>query len=187
MVIEAMRGVVVLLATGCLYGDPHVNNGYRSDIGVDGDPRIAAHSGVDFDADDGDAVLAVAPGTVVSSVSDADGAGLCVLLEHTCMGCEPAFFYTAYCHLQRSLVSAGRPVKRGEQIGEAGHSGVLSGGIAHMHLAMCTFECTFAVRDGELAGTLDPMDFDVGCFDADRKYVPADKPILTHPIACLGR
>src|SRR5258706_8051706 len=115
--------LALLVLSACVFGDPHVNNGYRSDIGVAGDPRLAAHSGVDFDADDGDAVLAVAPGTVVSSARQPEGAGLCILIEHTCMGCEPAFFYTAYCHLQRSLVSAGRPVLRGEQIGEVGHSG----------------------------------------------------------------
>ena len=53
--------------------------------------------------------------------------------------------------------------------------------------AMCTFACTFAVRDGDFIGTLDPMDYDAGCFDSEQKYVPAERPILTHPIACIGR
>jgi len=180
-------GLLVVGTASCLIGDPHINNGYRSDIGVAGDPRLAEHSGVDFDAEDGDPVLAVAPGTVVSTENAPAGAGLCVLVEHTCRDCDPSDFYTAYCHLQRALVTAGRPVKRGERIGEVGHSGAFSGGIAHMHLAMCTFACTYAVPDGSFAGTLDPMDFDVGCYDPDRSYVPSDRPILTHPIACLGR
>jgi murein DD-endopeptidase MepM/ murein hydrolase activator NlpD len=185
--VAVARGLAIFLGIGgCIITDPHVNNGYRSEVGVTGDPRIAEHSGVDFDADDGDPVLAAAPGTVVSSAVS-DGAGLCILIEHLCRDCRPEDFYTAYCHLQRSLVTAGRPVKRGEKIGEVGHTGVFSGGVPHMHLAMCTFACTFAVRDGQFTGTLDPMDYDAGCFDPDRTYVPTDRPILTHPIECLGR
>ena len=184
--VVIVRPIVLGLLASCLIVDPHVNNGYQSTTGVRGDPRIAAHSGVDFDAEDGDPVLAVAPGTVVSS-DLSDGAGLCVLVEHTCRGCEPEHYYTAYCHLQLSLVTAGRPVKRGEKLGEAGHTGVFAGGVSHVHLAMCTFPCTFATRDGDFAGTLDPMDYDAGCFDAERSYVPAEAPVLTHPIECLGR
>ena len=131
-------------------------------------------------------MLAVAPGTVVSS-SIADGAGLCVLIEHVCRGCSPEHYFTAYCHLSRSLVTTGRPIRRGEKLGEVGHTGAFAGPIAHMHLAMCTYACAFATRDGDFTNTLDPMDYDVGCFDPERTYVPTDAPMLTHPIACIGR
>ena len=52
-VVVIVRSIVLLGSVSCIVGDPHVNNGYRSDIGVTGDPRIADHSGVDFDAERG--------------------------------------------------------------------------------------------------------------------------------------
>jgi hypothetical protein len=140
------------------------------------------HTGVDFGGDLGDPILAAADGTVIR-VDDTPGGGLCVLLKHSsCAACTPSPFYTIYCHMLKAAVHDGEIVLRGQQIGEMGHSGTGSFGITHVHFELCTVPCT-----GALAGTLDPMQFDVGCFDPHREYVTHERPLLTHPIACTGR
>ncbi len=142
--------------------------------------RPGPHTAVDFRGVVGDPVLAADDGIVAGQMSAPSGVGTCVLLEHHCFGCEPFLYYTSYCHLQRSLVTAGQPVLRGQEIARVGHSGVFSGGHAHLHFSMCLFPCLAAANDG----TLDPMKYDVGCFDPKRTYKPAKTPILTHPIVC---
>jgi murein DD-endopeptidase MepM/ murein hydrolase activator NlpD len=178
--------VVVVAAAGCL-GDPHVINGYRSPMGIQGTYRSHAHSGLDFEGEAGDPVLAVADGVVAAQSDSALGAGGCVLLEHHCARCGLAVYYTSYCHLRRSLVTSGQVVVRGQQIAEVGHTGRLSGGVSHLHFAMCRFPCVAGAPDGDFRGTLDPMTFDVGCFDPRRDYREEGRPVLTHPIVCAGR
>jgi murein DD-endopeptidase MepM/ murein hydrolase activator NlpD len=167
-------------------GDPHVINGYESMMGIQGQFRTKAHSGLDYEAVVGAPVLAVADGVVVAFVDAPNGVGRCVLLEHHCSGCEPSIYFTSYCHLRKSRVRAGQPVVRGQQIAEAGRSGRYAGR-EHLHFSMCKFPCTAAARDGDFVGTMDPMRFDVGCFDRARTYVETRHPILTHPIVCTGR
>lgn len=153
-------------------------------MGPSGWDRPGPHSAVDFRGIDGDPVLAADDGVVSGQMSAPNGVGTCVLLEHHCFGCTPFIYYTSYCHLQRSLVTSGQPVLRGQQIAKLGHSGRFSGGIPHVHFSMCWFPCMAAALDGNTTGTFNPMKYDVGCFDPHRTYKPTKTPILTHPIVC---
>jgi murein DD-endopeptidase MepM/ murein hydrolase activator NlpD len=146
--------------------------------------RVGPHSGVDFRGIDGDPVLAADDGVVAGQMSATNGIGTCVLLEHHCFGCDPFIFYTSYCHLQSSRVTAGQAVVRGQEIAKLGHSGKGAGGVPHVHFSMCWFPCIAAAKDGNMTGTLNPMKYDVGCFDPRRTYRATTKPILTHPIVC---
>jgi len=184
------RPAAILAAVGTAIscgGDSHIVNGYQSPMGIQGTFRGQAHSGVDFEGDDGDPVLAAADGVVADQIDAPHGVGTCVLVEHHCPRCDPAIFFTSYCHLQRSLVTSGQLVVRGQEIAKVGHSGPFSGGVSHLHFSMCKFPCTAAARDGDFTGTFDPTKFDVGCFETGRDYVLSGRPVLTHPIACTGR
>ncbi|MBA3542163.1 MAG: M23 family metallopeptidase [Deltaproteobacteria bacterium] len=181
-----MRFVAVALLLVSCSLDSHVLNGYQSPMGMHG-KRGAAHTGVDFEGTEGDPVLAASDGVVVDQIEALNGVGICVLLEHHCSSCKPAMFFTSYCHLKRTLVTSGQPVARGQQIAELGKTGKFSGGVPHLHLSMCRFPCTAAVRDGDFRNTSNPMDFDIGCFDPQRQYLATARPILTHPIVCTGR
>lgn len=162
-----------MLVTAC--GDPHVLNGYRSPMGVNG-MRQRAHAGVDFKGSVGDAVIAAAPGVVQSVIDDA-GAGLSVMIRH---GDDR---YTSYIHLSESEVDVGDRVVRGEQIAKVGKSGWGSGGVPHVHLALCTYPCTVGSSDGNFDGVLDPIANGAGCFDPRRTY---EQTTLTYPVVCGG-
>ncbi len=182
---STMWFVLCGLISGC--EDTYIKSGYGSwsgfgeGMGPRSWDRPGPHSGVDFRGGDGDPVLAADDGVVAGQMSAPSGIGTCVLLEHHCFGCEPFLFYTSYCHLQRSLVTSGQPVLRGQQIAVLGHSGRFSGGIPHVHFSMCQFPC---LAGAKIERTFDPMKYDVGCFDPKRTYKPAKTPILTHPIVC---
>jgi murein DD-endopeptidase MepM/ murein hydrolase activator NlpD len=174
---------MLVVATSCS-SDSNVINGYRSSMGIHGRFRGQAHTGVDFAGDDGDPVLASDDGIVIDLIDAPQGVGRCTLLEHHCRGCTPAIYFTSYCHLQKVLVKPGQLVVRGQHIAELGHSGPFSGGVAHLHLQLCTFPCTAATRDGAFAGTLDPIEFSAGCFGSARDYPTTTRPVLTHPVVC---
>jgi len=135
-------------------------------------------TGVDFAAPVGTPVLAAADGVVSMLIDYEPGCGIGVVLSH------PAFKrWTAYCHMTRTLVASGQTVSRGERIGLSGTSGN-SANVPHVHLELCTTACA-SHRDGDLAGTQNPLAVVVGCYDPARIY-PADRFVLTWPIPCRG-
>ncbi|MBA3405149.1 MAG: M23 family metallopeptidase [Gemmatimonadaceae bacterium] len=162
---------------------------YKSSMGVDGRPRALSHSGVDFIAEEGSAVLAVNHGRIVSYVDSPTGVGKCLLVRHTCQACATRVYFTSYCHLRSVVGIPGGFVKRGERIGDAGNTGSYSMGIPHVHLTVCIFPCVAAAADGQFDGILDPMMFDVGCFESRTTYSDTNhgQPIHTHPIPCSGK
>jgi len=82
------------------------------------------HEGIDLDANRGDDVLAAADG-VVEETSTTASYGRKIVVRH---GRE---YTTVYAHLNRILVKEGDRVRRGQVIGEAGSSGVVTG--VHLH------------------------------------------------------
>jgi murein DD-endopeptidase MepM/ murein hydrolase activator NlpD len=155
-------------------------------MGITGFIRKGAHTGVDFRGHNGDLVLAAAGGVVAAVDNAPKGAGLCVLLVHSCSDCTLTTFYTSYCHLERTKIQIGESVTRGQPIGNIGHSGLFSAGVDHVHLTMCSFACAFGTSDGNLSGTFDPMKYDAGCWEHSRDYTTRGQPVLTHPVACDG-
>jgi murein DD-endopeptidase MepM/ murein hydrolase activator NlpD len=167
--------VAVVSAFLAACGDPHVLSGYRSPMGMGG-LRNRPHAGVDFRAEVGDPVIAVAPG-IVADVYFSPRAGYDILVRHPEHG-----VYTRYVHLQDSVTSTGSIVTRGQTLG---HVGIfpLSGGRPHVHLELCFSDCGRPHTDGHLDGTRDPMRYIVGCYQPGRWYSSASL-VLAYPIRC---
>lgn len=86
------------------------------------------HSGIDLAAHPGTPVYATGDGIVrVASYNPQGytGYGIVIILDHG-FG-----YHTLYAHMQKATVRAGQRVKRGEQIGTVGSSGMSSG--SHLH------------------------------------------------------
>jgi murein DD-endopeptidase MepM/ murein hydrolase activator NlpD len=157
--------------------EPVILSPYRSMIGANRLQRARAHAGVDLAGRPGSPVLASADGVVARLIDYWDGCGTGVVLAH------PGFRrWTAYCHLQQALVRPGQSVSRGQGIGLIGISGNAVN-VPHVHWELCTSDCT-SHRDGDLAGTADPLSVVVGCFDPRAVY-PTDRLVLTFPVECL--
>jgi len=95
--------------------------GYRADPFGRG---RALHKGIDFDANVGDPVMAVADG-VVSFAGIQNGYGNIVEVDHG------NGYVTRYAHNSRLTVKAGDLVRAGQQVARAGSSGRSTG--AHVH------------------------------------------------------
>ena len=98
-------------------------NGFGVRRIINGEPR-APHTGVDFAAPAGTAVLAANAGTVALAVEHFFS-GRAVILDHG-LG-----LYTMYFHLQETLVHEGQRVAQGEAIGRVGSTGRATG--PHLH------------------------------------------------------
>ena len=95
--------------------------GYRADPFGRG---RALHKGIDFDANVGDPVLAVADG-VISFAGSKSGYGHTIEVDHG------NGYVTRYAHNSRLTVKAGDLVRAGQQVAKAGSSGRSTG--AHVH------------------------------------------------------
>ncbi|MCA0197927.1 MAG: peptidoglycan DD-metalloendopeptidase family protein [Proteobacteria bacterium] len=95
--------------------------GYRADPFGRG---RALHKGIDFDANVGDPVMAVADG-VVSFAGTQSGYGSTIEVDHG------NGYMTRYAHNSRLTVKAGDLVRAGQQVARAGSSGRSTG--AHVH------------------------------------------------------
>lgn len=139
------------------------------------------HIGTDFIAAVGTPVLAAAPGTVTRSFFD-PAYGHTVEVSHG-RDVEGQPILTRYVHLQSRGAAAGTRVARGQQIATLGRSGVLAGGIAHLH-----FEVWIGDRS-DPENAQDPNRFwaigtgRVTCH-APWRRIP-DRPFrITHPVNC---
>ena len=86
--------------------------------------RAAMHSGIDFKAPYGQAVLAAAPGKVTKAERNG-GYGRMIEIDHG------DGFTTRYAHLSRYAVKVGTKVSGGQVIGSVGNSGRSTG--THLH------------------------------------------------------
>jgi murein DD-endopeptidase MepM/ murein hydrolase activator NlpD len=86
------------------------------------------HAGIDFTARQGTPVYATGDGIVRVATRNAEGYsgyGIVVVVDHG------YGFQTLYAHLSSATVRPGRRVKRGEQVGTVGSTGLSSG--SHLH------------------------------------------------------
>lgn len=100
------------------------NFGYR-DHPLEG--KVKFHYGTDLGAYEGCELYAFADATVLS-VSELEGYGLTVLLDHG------EGFQSLYAHCSRLLVAQGDQVKRGDKIALAGQTGKVTG--PHLHFEL---------------------------------------------------
>jgi len=132
---------------------PSILNGFSSGQNKGMYGRAASgHNGIDIFAKTGTPVIAPANGKVTSSFYG-PGYGNTLTIFH---GKGPDDFYilTQYHHMKKRLVQKGDIVVRGQQIGELGRTGVLAGGILHLHF--------------ETLGTKDPDKGDYTPFNPHR-------------------
>jgi murein DD-endopeptidase MepM/ murein hydrolase activator NlpD len=86
------------------------------------------HDGLDFCVPEGTEVVAAAPGEVVASAYEPQGAGHLVIIYH-----PSSNTYTFYAHLAEKHVAVGQRVNRGQPIGLSGNTGL--SGEPHLHFA----------------------------------------------------
>ncbi|MFD5065011.1 M23 family metallopeptidase [Streptomyces sp. NPDC058394] len=87
------------------------------------------HTGIDLAVPVGSPVMAVLPGVVLMSATDASY-GHYVLIRHA------EHEYTLYAHLSRSAVQSGMTVSAGQQLGLSGDTGNVTG--PHLHFEVRT-------------------------------------------------
>ena len=109
-----------------------------------------------------------------------------ILIDHGRNG-DGRYIRTRLVHLQRRLVAAGEPVARGQPVGALGRTGLLSGGIAHLHYEVQTADRPESHRYrpsnphlywAEGAGL-------VSCYRRDGGY-PEQPFRTTYPVPCAG-
>ena len=197
-----IAGTALLAASGCTLselGDAAIYNpNFEAPITVIMDPRAPSisqqfrvsmkpvsdggvstmHEGIDIVASVGTPVIAAASGRVSKAFAE-PAYGNQVVIDHGVDGTGRRTF-TVYRHLAKRLVTGGRRVERGEQIGTMGRTGFLAGGISHLH-----FEVRREVKGlGVLAQ--DPHKFwalgigRVTCFDPD---VPSGTAGVSHHLS----
>ena len=140
------------------------------------------HFGIDVVGPTGAPILAPAPGRVFASFFE-PFYGAQLILEHG-PDASGRRWRTRYWHLSSRDVKVGETVARGQKIAGLGRTGVLAGGILHLH---------FEVLREETPGNFKPLDPQLLWVDGVGRvtcYVPGrshpDEPFrITYPVACL--
>lgn len=178
------QALVAISFMGACSGVPRILSPYGSRYAVsphaDGTPRLRdrPHDGVDVAADVGEAVIASAPGRIVSIEFDPK-IGFEITIAHDGFPLDSqsrgAVRHTSYTHVNKPIIRMHDRILRGQQLGEVGLFWA-SGGVTHVHWKMCRGSCRSDT-------TLDPLSTDVRCFSV-RNHYPENEFILTYPIMC---
>ncbi|HEY8694051.1 MAG TPA: M23 family metallopeptidase, partial [Chloroflexota bacterium] len=118
---------------------------------------LQGHNGLDFEAEEGDLVVAVDDGEVVEVRFDGPGYGVTVKLLH-------AWGESRYAHGQRYSVPIdfvlGHIVRRGERVFLAGSTGVASAAHLHFGLRLCREDGSLGCSAGNgFGGWQDPLPY----------------------------
>lgn len=160
---------------------PSISQGYRPKrLKYSGKAR-SGHEGIDIIDKSGTPVLSASSGVVIESYYE-PLFGNQIEISH---GVDETGLpvKSRYLHLKKRLVKEGDVVARGQQIGTLGRSGLLAGGILHLH---------YEVRVGSgRNNSMNPHRFWSGgvgvvtCFDKKRQW--DDLPFkTTYPVPCRG-
>jgi murein DD-endopeptidase MepM/ murein hydrolase activator NlpD len=156
---------------------PSISQGYKPRRLKGGN---SGHEGIDIIERSGTPVLAAASGVVIESYYEPFyGSHIDIShgLEENGMPVK-----STYLHLRERLVEKGDVVVRGQQIGTLGRSGLLAGGILHLH-----YEVRVGVHQDNSVNPHMYWTDGVGvvtCFDINRKWY--DVPFnTTYPVPCL--
>jgi murein DD-endopeptidase MepM/ murein hydrolase activator NlpD len=151
---------------------PSIGSDYSARTEYLGASRSMPHVGIDVLAPVGYPVLAAADGEVVGSYfyDEKRKQGYMVEILHD----TPERLRTSYWHMYRSHVEIGQSVKRGDQIGDVGTTG-----LAHLHFM--TYQ---TLPDN-------PHNFwlsgpgKISCFDSSKVQQGKGESILTYPVKCV--
>lgn len=97
--------------------------------------RNGKHKGIDIGANEGEKVVAVDDGMVTKSYYS-DSYGHVIFVQH------PSKIETVYAHLSKRLVTEGEHVKKGQEIGIVGSTGISTG--THLHFEAHVGNWTFS-------------------------------------------
>ncbi|WP_422372546.1 M23 family metallopeptidase [Hoeflea sp.] len=142
------------------------------------------HLGIDVIGKVGDPVIAAAGGRVTGSFTE-PAYGNRVEITHG-PDAEGRVSRTVYKHLDKRLVSKGDTVARGQLVGTLGTTGMLGGGIPHLHFEL------YRQSGAEGLVSTDPHRLwvdgigRVTCFDPAASYDDA-RFRMTYPAPCLGQ
>ncbi len=163
---------------------PSILNGYNSGQNKRNYGRSASgHLGIDIYAKSGTPVIAPFNGKVTSSYYG-PGYGNTLTIFHG-KGPDDYYIMTQYHHMKKRMVRKGDMVVRGQQIGEMGRTGVLAGGVLHLH-----FETLVTKKpDKGYYKPLNPHRFwyngpgIITCFENNKKF---DDTVFktTYPVIC---
>jgi len=123
------------------------------------------HTGVDLEAPEGSAVIAVSDGLVVAVSHDERGAS--VQVEHGRVG------LAAYVHLRDPEVIVGQTVRRGDALGYV-WAPPRDEWVSHLHFAVCA-------KKGCAFGLVEPMSLLWGCLSV---YGAGDSDAVVYPLSC---
>ncbi|MEJ6713248.1 MAG: M23 family metallopeptidase [Rhodobacterales bacterium] len=144
----------------------------------------AEHLGIDITAKRGTSVIAPADGHVIWSFFE-PLFGNRVVIDHG-KDRQGRRLRSSYWHMSSRSVKVGDTVHRGQKLGGVGNTGVLAGGILHLHFAVL-----HEADNGKL-DEVDPSLFWFGgrgkvvCFD-QRKNWPNATFKLTYPVVCRAK
>jgi murein DD-endopeptidase MepM/ murein hydrolase activator NlpD len=156
---------------------PSTLNGYWADY--------EGHVGIDVLGPVGMPVLAPAPGIVQESRFE-PMYGHQVVIDHGRMA-DGVAVRSVLVHLDERLVTVGQQVARGEQVATLGRTGMLAGGIPHLHFELRTRQprrfTIFEPKNPNLywadgAGV-------ITCFDRNRAFDDS-RFVTTYPAPCRG-
>lgn len=154
---------------------PSIMNGHWGGYG--------GHEGIDVYGDVGLPVIAPADGTVERSFFE-PMYGHAVFISHG-QTADGTALRTRLVHLDARVVEAGDQVKRGQPVGSLGRTGILAGGIPHLHFEVQTK----LPGRWEIFRTDNPHRYWVDgpgivtCFDREKSY-PEGSFKTTYPVVC---
>lgn len=140
------------------------------------------HLGIDIIATLGTPVIAPANGRIVKVFTE-PFYGNNIIIDHG-FDATGRPVHTQYKHLQSQMVRVGDVVARGQQIGTLGRTGLLSGGLLHLHFEV-QLEGRFARMEpvNPHSYWIDGIGM-VTCYESSATY--ADSPFkITYPVVCL--
>lgn len=163
------------------YNAPSISQGYRPNRQNAFGKTGAGHKGIDIIEKAGTPVIAASSGVVIGSYFEPLYGSRIEISHGVDENGLPVM--SRYLHLKKRLVKKGDVVVRGQQIGVLGRSGLLAGGILHLH---------YEVRVGSgQNNSMNPHRFWVDgvgvvtCFDKNRQWY--DLPFkTTYPVPCKG-
>ncbi len=146
--------------------------------------KDVGHEGIDIVSDVGSAVLSPASGVVTASYFE-PMYGHQIYIDHG-KSEQGVFVKTRLIHLDKRLVKEGDKVKRGQQIGKSGRTGLLAGGLPHLHFEVLTAlnkdQYEYQTSNPHLYWVEGPGV--ISCYDNNRQY-PQHLFKITYPLRCL--
>lgn len=161
------------------YNAPSISQGYKPRRSKEPGKARSGHEGIDIIDKSGTPVTAAASGVVIESYFELLFGRRIEIAHGVDEKGMPVM--SRYLHLKERLVEKGDVVVRGQQIGTMGRSGLLAGGILHLH---------YEIRVGYgQNNSMNPHRFwadgvgVVTCFDKNRQW--DDQPFnTTYPVPC---